>query len=140
MTEPEPTTDRAPLLGFSHAQLMVDDLDASRAWYGTVLGMEAFATGDSYVAMHHRPSRVALVLSRRAPGAPGAAGAAGRPDDPLDHLAFAVADGATLRAWADHLTACGVAHSGVVLELGKPSLQLRDPDGVAIELVAPAGS
>jgi hypothetical protein len=25
-----------------------------------------------------------------------------------------------------------------VLELGKPSLQLRDPDGIEIELVAPA--
>jgi catechol-2,3-dioxygenase len=57
---------------------------------------------------------------------------------PLDHLAFAVPDGDTLRLWADHLTEVGIEHPGVILELGKPSLQLRDPDGIAIELVAPA--
>ena len=57
---------------------------------------------------------------------------------PLDHLAFAVPDGDTLRLWADHLTEVGIEHPGVVLELGKPSLQLVDPDGIYVELVAPA--
>ena len=61
------------------------------------------------------------------------AGSQGR----LDHLAFAVPDGDTLRAWADALSQAGIDHAGVVDELGKPSLQLRDPDGIAIELVAP---
>ena len=42
-----------------------------------------------------------------------------------------------LDAWAAHLTEIGIDHAGVVLENGHPSLQLRDPDGVAIELVAP---
>ena len=55
---------------------------------------------------------------------------------PLDHLAFAVPDGDELRRWADHLTTCGIEHPGIVLELGKPSLQLRDPDGISIELAA----
>jgi catechol-2,3-dioxygenase len=64
-------------------------------------------------------------------------------DDPgsqgrLDHLAFAVPDGDTLRAWADALAQAGIEHAGVVDELGKPSLQLSDPDGIEIELVAPA--
>ena len=62
-------------------------------------------------------------------------------DDParevLDHLAFAVPDGGSLGAWAEHLSRIGVDHAGVVLENGHPSLQLRDPDGIAIELVAP---
>jgi catechol-2,3-dioxygenase len=53
----------------------------------------------------------------------------------LDHLAFAVSDVVALRAWADHLTEVGLDHPGVVLENGNPSLQLRDPDGIAIELV-----
>jgi catechol-2,3-dioxygenase len=55
----------------------------------------------------------------------------------LDHLAFAVPDGDSLTAWAEHLTAIGIDHAGIVLENGHPSLQLRDPDGIAIELVAP---
>ena len=55
----------------------------------------------------------------------------------MDHVAFAVPDGEALAAWAEHLTEIGIAHAGVVLENGHPSLQLHDPDGVAIELVAP---
>ncbi len=46
-------------------------------------------------------------------------------------------DGDSLGAWAEHLSSIGVDHDGVVSENGHPSLQLRDPDGVAIELVAP---
>ncbi len=123
-----------PLLGFSHVQLMVSDVAASREWYTTVLGLEQFAAADdlSYVALQHRPSHVSIVLSRR--DDPTAV----TPTDPLDHLAFAVRDGEALQQWADHLTAAGIDHPGIVLELGKPSLQLRDPDGIAIELVAPA--
>ncbi len=56
---------------------------------------------------------------------------------PLDHLAFALPDGASLAEWTTHLTEVGIDHNGIVLENGHPSLQLRDPDGVAIELVAP---
>ncbi len=128
-----PTMD-TPLLGFSHVQLMVRDVAASQAWYATVLGLEPFAVADdrSYVAMQHRPSHVAIVLSRGTDPLSDASAA------PLDHLAFAVRDLETLQQWADHLTAVGVDHPGIVLELGKPSLQLRDPDGIAIELVAPA--
>ncbi len=84
---------------------------------------------EGYVALRHRPSGVVLVLTER----DGEAAVGG----PLDHLAFAVPDGDELRRWADHLTTCGIEHPGIVLELGKPSLQLRDPDGISIELVAP---
>ena len=122
----------SPMTGFSHVQLLVRDVRASEQWYSTVLGMDRFAADESigYVALRHKPSGVAIVLStRRGTDADESA---------LDHLAFAVPDGPTLQTWADHLTAAGIEHHGVVLELGKPSLQLRDPDGNAIELVAPA--
>ena len=120
----------SPITGFSHLQMNVRDVAASRAWFETVLGMEAFVELDDTVALKHGPSRLVLVLSQReiAPGT----------SSPLDHLAFAVPDGDALEAWAQELTSRGIAHDGVVLELGKPSLQLRDPDGNAIELVAPA--
>jgi glyoxylase I family protein len=124
-----------PLLGFSHLQLRVHDVDASREWYTTVLGVETLTAADdgSYVALQHKPSHMVLVISRRIEGA-----AEGATDVPLDHIAFAVPDGDTLRLWADHLTEVGIDHAGVELELGKPSLQLVDPDGISIELVAPA--
>ena len=122
------------MTGFSHVQLLVSDVRASERWYTTVLGMDRFAADESigYVALRHKPSGVAIVLSTRA------SADTEHDESALDHLAFAVPDGPTLQSWADHLTAAGIEHHGIVLEFGKPSLQLRDPDGNAIELVAPA--
>ena len=122
----------SPMTGFSHVQLRVTNVAASEQWYATVLGLERFSGDDSvgYVALRHKPSGVVIVLSMLETSY--------RADSALDHLAFAVPDGATLAAWALHLSDAGIEHDGIVLELGKPSLQLRDPDGNAIELVAPA--
>jgi glyoxylase I family protein len=124
----------APITGLSHVQLLVSDPSASEAWYTAALGLEPFAAdrAKGYVALRHRPSGVVVVLSRRDRDT--------RTESALDHLALAVPDGEALQAWADHLSSIGIEHPGVVLELGKPSLQLRDPDGVAIELVAPANA
>jgi glyoxylase I family protein len=127
----------APFTGLSHVQLLVTDVAASAEWYRAALGLGTFVEDLSvgYVALRHGPSKVVIVLTVRAmDGPPGPDGGQGA----LDHLAFAVPDGATLAAWADHLTSIGMAHDGVVLEDGRPSLQLVDPDGIAIELVAPA--
>jgi catechol-2,3-dioxygenase len=125
----------APITGLSHFQLLVEDVEASARWYSTALGLVPFAQDAriGYVALRHRGAKFVVVLTQ--------AGANGGPDQPadqhVDHLAFAVPDGESLRVWADHLTELGVEHPGIVLENGHPSLQLRDPDGIAIELVAP---
>jgi catechol-2,3-dioxygenase len=130
--EPETASATAPVTGFSHVQLLVTDLAVSERWYTTVLGLVPFAADESqgYSALRHPESGMVIVLTAQS----GGVDAGGR----LDHLAFAVPDGDTLRGWADELTTRGIAHAGVVLELGKPSLQLLDPDGIEIELVAPA--
>ncbi len=130
---PAPESAAAPVTGLSHVQLNVTDPDASAAWYEVALGLEPFASDPTigYVAMTHRAARLVIVLTRRDGGPPDHSAGA------LDHLAFAVPDGASLVDWADHLSAAGIHHSGVVSENGNPSLQLRDPDGTAIELVAP---
>ncbi len=122
----------APVSGLSHVQLNVADVTASERWYTAALGLEPFARDDAvgYVALRHRPSRVVVVLTAAPPGVPAGPG-------PLDHLAFAVPDAGALDRWAEHLARSGIDHPGVVLENGNPSLQLRDPDGTAVELVAP---
>jgi catechol-2,3-dioxygenase len=135
MSEAE-SSGEAPMIGLSHVQLIVTDLAASVDWYTAALGVAHYA-GDvavGYVALRHRGAGVVIVLAKRAQDRPGAAGQ--RPEH-LDHLAFAVPDGDSLRGWADHLAEIGIEHAGVVLENGNPSLQLQDPDGIAIELVAP---
>jgi catechol-2,3-dioxygenase len=130
------TETGAPITGLSHFQLLVSDVEASARWYTAALGLLPFAqdTRIGYVALRHRGAKVVVVLTQ-------GRGPKGGPDDPthqyLDHLAFAVPDGESLNVWADHLTEIGIDHDGIVLENGHPSLQLRDPDGIAIELVAP---
>ena len=123
----------APVTGLSHVQLHVTDVGASAAWWTSALGLEPFAADPDigYVALRHRAAGVVVVLTEVPDGVPVSDGG------PLDHLAFAVPDGEALQAWADHLTGEGIVHSGVVPENGNPSLQLRDPDGTAVELVAP---
>jgi len=125
----------APMTGLSHVQLLVSDVRASASWYGAALGLEPFVEDpdNGYIALRHRAAKLVIVLTAGPDRESSGALDRGR----LDHMAFAVADEDALRMWAGHLTSIGIAHGGVVMELGKPSLQLRDPDGVAIELVAP---
>lgn len=125
------------MTGLSHVQLLVTDVKASAEWYTAALGLEPYAGSIEvgYVALRHRGAHLVVVLTLR-PGADVAAPGAMSPrSETLDHLAFAVSDERSLGAWADHLTQIGLDHPGVVLENGNPSLQLRDPDGIAIELV-----
>ena len=124
-----------PLLGFSHVQLRVRDVAASSEWYATVLGVEPYLTADdgTYVALKHRPSHVIIVISSRARRR-----RRGRPDVPLDHLAFAVPDGDTAATVGRPPHRRGHRPSRRDARAGKPSLQLVDPDGISIELVAPA--
>ncbi len=136
VTVAEEPVGNAPITGLSHVQLLVSDLEASARWYTEVLGLAPFAENPDigYVALRQPAAKFVIVLTRtddpcdRSSGSDGAA---------VDHLAFAVADGDSLDTWAEHLATIGIDHAGIVLENGHPSLQLRDPDGVAIELVAP---
>jgi catechol-2,3-dioxygenase len=126
----------APITGLSHVQLMVSDVGASARWYSTVLGLGPLSEDPDigYVALRHRDAKVVVVLTKgRRPNDQSRESA----DESLDHLAFAVPDGDLLCLWAEHLSEVGIVHDGVVHENGHPSLQLRDPDGIAIELVAP---
>ena len=62
----------------------------------------------------------------------------GGPRGALDHLAFGVADRATLDAWAAWLDSLTVPHGGVVDRTdptGYATLEFRDPDGIALEFI-----
>jgi glyoxylase I family protein len=153
MSDPSPTTNgadsatlelataqepaaTAPITGLSHVQLHVSDVAASARWYSTVLSLVPYAEDLSigYVALRQPGAKLVVVLTERSEGRGDSAGSGG---GALDHIAFAVSDGESLQAWAVHLSDSGIEHDDIVLENGHPSLQLRDPDGIAIELVAP---
>jgi len=139
--QPSPTTATtatappSPVTGFSHAQINVGDVAVSERWYTALIGMRRFY-GDAetgYVGLVHPPSGMVLALARNDAARPEPT----HPGAMLEHVAFAVPDPATLQDWADELTRLGYEHPGVVQEGRNSSLQLRDPDGLSVELVAP---
>ena len=136
-----------PVTGFAHIRLTVTDLARSRAFYDALFGWDvAFEMPED----PDEETRAALGflfggiiytfpggLFGLRPVAPG--------DDAfsenrvgLDHLSLAVASPAALDAAIEELDALGASH-GPVKDLGDLLvLEFRDPDGVALELSAPA--
>ena len=132
--------------GYGHVRLTVTDIARSRAFYDRVFGFPvAFevpvdadeATRDSLAFLYG-----GLVYA-----VPGGGLLGLRPVAPdgdrfdedrvgLDHLSFAVSSAAELQDAVAVLDAAGVAHGGVK-DIGVAAiLEFRDPDGVALELVA----
>jgi glyoxylase I family protein len=119
----------SPIRGFSHVQLRVTDVDASAAWYGTVLGVEPTVepSGGNAVLVGNGGRYVVVIGGDRPAGAGGE----------IDHLAFSIGNRDALAAWADALTAAGIAYRGPVEANEGLSIHLTDPDGLAVELIAP---
>jgi len=129
------------LRGFTHVSLSVSDLDRSLVFYHEVLGLALLVDPFEGVVFDGREvilrvGRSALCLQehRRNPGFgfdPTRTG--------LDHLSFGVASIEELGEWARRLSSAGIAHSGVKSLAGFGDvIELRDPDGIQIELHCPA--
>lgn len=131
--------DAPPLTGIHHVGITVTDLARSLAWYTEMLGMvhwgeERYPGGRTALLM--RPDHsVHLGLDEhernaREPFEPHRTG--------LDHLSLAVASRADLERWHAVLTARG-ADCDPVKEVVAPApcalFSLRDPDGVALEII-----
>ena len=129
--------------GFTHVSLSVIDLDRSVAFYRDVLGLEPFV--DRFEGSAFDGEEVMLLAGRTALCLQAHRRNPARPFDPtrtgLDHLAFAVGSIEELEQFALALDAAAVHHSGVrpITRFGH-MIELRDPDGVQIELHVPSGS
>jgi glyoxylase I family protein len=128
-----------------HVGLTVRDVEASAAWYVSVLGFErvgGFEAPDGArrkVFLRHPglQTRLGLTQHRSGSAAPFDETRVG-----LDHLALTVADRAELASWADRLAAAGVVHSPIAPANSIPGaevLVLRDPDNIQLELFADPG-
>jgi glyoxylase I family protein len=132
---PAPTFD-----GLGHIDLTVTDAEESVEWWREVMGFDLLVGGweregfRGWTMVH--PSGLAVTLLMH-DGGDRAAFDERRVG--LDHLALQVRDYATLEAWASHLDARGVQHSGIQDAEGKtggPCIVLRDPDNIQLELTA----
>lgn len=134
-----PGDETSGIRGVSHLSLSVADLDRSLGFYRDVLGLSVFVEPFDATAFDGREAmllagRVVIVLqAHRSNG--------GERFDPtrtgLDHLAFHVAKRSDLATWASRLDRHGVAHSETKDAGGLGwMIELRDPDGVQLELFA----
>jgi catechol 2,3-dioxygenase-like lactoylglutathione lyase family enzyme len=123
------------LQSLEHALVLTDDIEATRAFYCDVLGLETGERPDPpfpgyWLYLEGVPCL--HIAERTAYEAQLARVGLRRPDGPVDHLAFAAADHDALAA---RLEAAGVpAVSNDVPASGIRQLFLEDPNGVRIEL------
>jgi glyoxylase I family protein len=128
--------------GYHHLSLTVTDLDKSTAWWTEVLGFEVFTRferdGMTKVVMRHPGSGAYFSLTGHGQRAPTEAFSEFRTG--MDHLAFSVADPAELEAWKERFEALGVEHSEIKVSVVGDLIAFRDPDHIAFEVYADAGS
>jgi mannose-6-phosphate isomerase-like protein (cupin superfamily)/catechol 2,3-dioxygenase-like lactoylglutathione lyase family enzyme len=122
-----------PTLGaINHVSLTVTDLRRSERWYAEALGLvrvdgEIAEDGTGHVAMLHPQSGWIVTLATHA--------AAG-----VDHVALGCADRDALVAWHESLTGRGLLPGSITDAPYGSGFVLRDPDGLEMELFAPAGT
>ena len=124
------------ITGIAHVELSVTDLDRSVEWYCRLLGARDAWRGRNdagrykacaivepvtrtVIAFTQHDQELAVPFDPRRPG--------------LDHLSFRVADRAAIDAWAAHMDAIGVAHDPIDDQGFAVAVNVRDPDGIAIE-------
>ncbi|WP_432522659.1 VOC family protein [Kineococcus sp. SYSU DK006] len=122
--------------GIDHVSLTVTDLDRSQGFYAAVLGFTPVLDfGHGRVCLHKRTGFTLGLM--RPPD--GSGQRFSELVTGLDHLGLAASSRDELVEWEQRLREHGVPHTPVQdMPLGH-HLNLRDPDGIALELYAPAG-
>ena len=134
--------------GYGHVRLTVTDIARSRAFYDRVFGLPvAFEVPEDADAATRES--LAFLFGGIIYAVPGGGLLGLRPVAPegdrfdedrvgLDHLSLSVSSVAELHDAVAVLDEAGVAHGGVK-DIGVASiLEFRDPDGIALELIAGA--
>ena len=121
--------------GLSHVSLSVRDREASRAWYGDVLGFEVIdevhdERYDEWVLVHPRNCVILCMQQHRSNE--------GEEFDPArtggDHVALRVGSRADLDEWKLWVEKLDVVHSPIVDREYGSVLCFKDPDRIQLEM------
>ncbi len=128
------TTELLAITGVSHIQLNVTDLEASTAWYKTVVGLTQLkAAPGKYAVLAPEAGGFRLGLSETRQTDTNSGSNSG-----FGHLAIALESMDVLTAWVEHLDTIGVPHTDIKENPFTPgvfSIDVFDPDGHEIELI-----
>jgi catechol 2,3-dioxygenase-like lactoylglutathione lyase family enzyme len=118
--------------GLHHIQFPVSDLDASIAWFEQVLGARYQPAFD-----HHDADNARYAVILEVPGLPfpvqlRLSHALAKTIVGYEPVTFGATDRAHLDAWAAHLDACGVEHSGVCRARIGETIDFTSPDGTRL--------
>src|SRR5437763_11726724 len=127
----------AKMPGIGHVAVTVTDIEASKAWYTRVMGVEPVLDEDTGPFRH-----VVYLVGNTLFGIHGFPDlASSEKFDPrrprLDHIAFGCANREELLKWSARLDELDVAHDEVVDAGYGSGLSFKDPDGIALELFCP---
>ena len=126
--------------GFSHLALTVSDLDRSKQWYTSVLDWQMLAedTDENEIRLAYGilPGGIGIGL-RQHPQGSGDAFAPERTG--LDHASFGVGSREDLASFERQLAERGATYSPIVDAPYGSVLSFKDPDGIALEALAPPG-
>ena len=122
-----------------HVALSVTDITKSGPWYQELFGFQKVAefAEPAPMEIYMTPDGQALDL-RQDPDVTPERFTDKRPG--LDHLAFVCADRTELDEWLQRIQELGVENSGLESSPFGTHLNLKDPDGIPLELFAPPGA
>jgi glyoxylase I family protein len=133
-----PTTMPITPTGYAHVRLTVTDIARSKQFYDSVFGLPVAIDGqDGDPAFAFGGVIYAIDSSTLLGLRPVADDRFDEDRTGLDHLALKVGSKAEIDDAARHLDSLGIPHEGVK-DIGQGwILEFRDPDHVALELMAP---
>jgi glyoxylase I family protein len=120
--------------GVDHLSLTVTDLDVSERFYTDVLGFSVVVDFGTVRSLWHRPTGFFLSLTRHDGGS---AARFSELNPGVDHIGLVATDREALEAWEGRFRRAGVEFTPIRdMPLGY-HLNFRDPDGIALEFMAP---
>jgi catechol 2,3-dioxygenase-like lactoylglutathione lyase family enzyme len=124
----------------THVALTVRDLSVSTPWYRRLFDADPVLDEDTDPDMHHTVFLVGTTLvGLHQHGTAAPAGSFSEFRVGLDHVAFGCESVDELEKWTLRLDELGIAHGGIKTASYGSGVSFRDPDGIALELFAPAG-
>lgn len=124
----------------THVALTVRDVAVSAAWYEALFGASPVLDEDTDPDMHHTVFLVGgTLVGLHQHGTPAPAERFSEFRVGLDHVAFGCASRSDLDRWTARLEELGIDHGGIKDASYGSGVSFRDPDGIALELFAPAG-